>query len=1166
MTAFRLNPVTACLRGGLATAFVLTMAPALAKPPMPNPTIIHGEVNIQRPGYKITEFHQSTDRLILEWLDFSIGKKQTFEFIQPGSDSVALNRVTGGDPSQILGSLIANGRVFLVNPAGIVFGQGAQVDVGALVATTLDISNEDFLTGQYHFSGEGAGSIRNAGSIQVGDNGFVVLAAPTVENAESATIRAGLGRVVLAAGDTLTLDLDDGGLIGYSIGSSGDTDVSQRGQIFTDGGHVYLDAAVAGGVASSVVNQNGLIRATGLARGVDGGIYITGGDVTQIGTLQANGVDGGEIAVIADGHLQVGYGEIDATYVDYYPSLSVVSRDPVTPAGGHVALIGRGSLQLQGYVHTGAGGSLYVESGDALELGWGEDTGEASGSQVPIWLLESTLASGSDVTVASGTDIRLTTAFYTLYGDEQGRDTGSDMTVASGRLRLAIGGCESHCIGGAGFVRGDHGSIVSDIESPPRLLADYPFEPSADIASFGHVELLAGRESGEVRLGSIEAGSLRIETGGDVSIGSIIAGSERVVTADARVEILADGDVDIDSLRLVAGSVDGTDATAFAQLVGRDLRIGELTAHAYAGEAGGNADVDLRASAHSLWIDSLQAEAHGEASEGIFATVMFEADTQLHLGDASTLTTGSASGLMSSAIELHAGAGSEAAAISSERLSAQAISDNENASVTAAIELYADGRIQVTEAEALAEGSARYMDAVVNLDSTASHIDVQQLSAVATGHVSLDMRSRIGLNSRTENSTHARMGNRDLHIGQLIADADNQHSDGTSRARINAYGHHINLLDGARAESQQDPLSSDLNLRATGELTVSGTLEASSMMLAGHRVHLQNVDINVGALGVGIVAGTNPDAFESLDGLGVIEGADILLDGAHISGPLAALAAAGAIHDAGDNVIASNYLILAAGQRIDLASTELRLASERGLEMLLTSSPLLGDLAAFDALAQHLLPLPELPIMQGLFRAPQIRLAVDGLAGDYLRFQADQLTLTGSAPAIDNLLVQITPWSDVEAFALEAGTHSEHAVTYSIDMLRAAFPGTTYLFGTSGYAGSIHIGGQGPIHTQGAPNFAFIAGTVYGSHLLHSDGLQLALGDTQIEPPPSADDPAHALIEETAAQIRDIEAGDPAGHQDIDRKDSITLADGGTPGETPDIEHEHDAPQAGDCQ
>ena len=131
--------------------------------------ITAGSGAISSSGHVMT-VTQDTDRMITQWRDFDIGSDSRVDFLQPGASSVVLNRVVGGNPSQILGTLTANGRVYLLNPAGILFGYGAQVDVGALVAATLDMSDDDFLNGRDSFSNGGAaGDVLN----QFGRNALI---------------------------------------------------------------------------------------------------------------------------------------------------------------------------------------------------------------------------------------------------------------------------------------------------------------------------------------------------------------------------------------------------------------------------------------------------------------------------------------------------------------------------------------------------------------------------------------------------------------------------------------------------------------------------------------------------------------------------------------------------------------------------------------------------------------------------------------------------------------------------------------------------------------------------------------------------------------------------------------------------------------------------------
>src|SRR3990172_6612236 len=115
---------------------------------------------------------QSTPNAAINWQSFSIGQREAVRFVQPNSNAVALNRVLGSDPSSILGSLLANGKVFLMNPNGVLFGKGAQVNVGGLVASTLNITDGDSMAGRYQFAGAGDGTILNQGSITVNSGGY----------------------------------------------------------------------------------------------------------------------------------------------------------------------------------------------------------------------------------------------------------------------------------------------------------------------------------------------------------------------------------------------------------------------------------------------------------------------------------------------------------------------------------------------------------------------------------------------------------------------------------------------------------------------------------------------------------------------------------------------------------------------------------------------------------------------------------------------------------------------------------------------------------------------------------------------------------------------------------------------------------------------------------
>src|SRR5262249_9192256 len=154
---------------------------------------------------------------VIEWRGFDIGANHQVDIRQPGAGSWSLQRVTGPDPSAIAGRLTSNGGVALVNPNGITFQGGAQVDVGALIATTSDISNQTCMAGRWAVAGPRRPGARaeNRGTITVRERGMAALVGPVAANA--GTIRARLGRVAIAGAEAFTLDLAGDGLLSIDI-------------------------------------------------------------------------------------------------------------------------------------------------------------------------------------------------------------------------------------------------------------------------------------------------------------------------------------------------------------------------------------------------------------------------------------------------------------------------------------------------------------------------------------------------------------------------------------------------------------------------------------------------------------------------------------------------------------------------------------------------------------------------------------------------------------------------------------------------------------------------------------------------------------------------------------------------------------------------------------
>jgi len=280
---------------GLLLAGTVASVTAYAATPAPTalPTggqVVAGQAGISQSGSSMT-VNQGSNQAIINWQSFDIGSQASVTFHQPSASSVALNRVLSGEASQIYGKLNANGQVYVVNPAGVIFGAGSKVDVGGLVASTLDISNEDFLAGKLRFNRNSAtGGITQQGEITVKDQGVLALLAPTVKN--EGILSARLGNVVLAAGDRITLDGGANGYLQVAVEpATVKTLVENKQMIVADGGQVIMTSKAADALSAGVVANSGTIQARTLAEH-EGRILLLAdlghGEVKHSGLLDAS--------------------------------------------------------------------------------------------------------------------------------------------------------------------------------------------------------------------------------------------------------------------------------------------------------------------------------------------------------------------------------------------------------------------------------------------------------------------------------------------------------------------------------------------------------------------------------------------------------------------------------------------------------------------------------------------------------------------------------------------------------------------------------------------------------------------------------------------------------------------------------------------------------------
>ena len=246
--------------------------------------VVSGTGNISQSG-ATTTIKQSTQNLSLTWKSFNIAAQETVNFQQPSASSLAVNRIFDTNGTQIFGRLNANGQVWLINPNGVLFGQGAQVNVGGLVASTLNL-NEATLNGNARsFSGNGTGSVINQGTINAATGGYVALLGNKVSN--QGVITAKLGTVAFGAGSAATLTFSGNSLVQMQVDQSVLNSVAENGGLIrADGGMVVMTAGAKDSLLASVVNNTGIIEARTVEQH-EGVIALLGG--MQAGTVNVGG-------------------------------------------------------------------------------------------------------------------------------------------------------------------------------------------------------------------------------------------------------------------------------------------------------------------------------------------------------------------------------------------------------------------------------------------------------------------------------------------------------------------------------------------------------------------------------------------------------------------------------------------------------------------------------------------------------------------------------------------------------------------------------------------------------------------------------------------------------------------------------------------------------------
>ncbi len=415
----------------LAVALATPLAQAQAPPPGQLPeggSVVSGSASITLPGGNTMNIAQTTQGAIIDWGTFSIGSAATVNFVQPGAAGVTLNRVIGTPLSQIFGGLNANGRVFIVNPSGVLFGAGSQVNVGGLVASTLSISNANFnagvASGSFAFglateTPPGDVTVQSGASLTAAPGGtLALLGNQNIINGGALT--ADSGSVIMAQGRQITLDFFGDGLTQVTLNSSEETaaflsiENSTGGVIQADGGQVVLTSntgpLLSGSGNFTILNQ-GQIRAQTLENR-EGRIVLSGpnGFVDVGGTLDATGAaagqQGGTIEIEGD-NVQIAGSMFDVDCAGADSNCTVIDASGHS-GGGAITVASTDGTAVVGSSSDDETTAVQIRS-DALAVGSAGTVAftKDGGATGAISVAGTVLVSASGLGAASGGEIRL---------------------------------------------------------------------------------------------------------------------------------------------------------------------------------------------------------------------------------------------------------------------------------------------------------------------------------------------------------------------------------------------------------------------------------------------------------------------------------------------------------------------------------------------------------------------------------------------------------------------------------------------------------------------------------------------------------------------------------------------------------------------------------------
>ncbi len=615
--------------------------------------------------------NQSSQRAVVKWGSFNLGSAATLNFVQPNAQAVTLNRVNDSNPSQIFGRINANGQVFITNSNGVYFAPGSSVDVGALTATTHSISDDNFMAANYAFERNGAsGKIINEGHINAALGGYVALLAPEVQNSGVVVARA--GTVAMAAGELITLKIDDkGSLAGITTTPSTIASLIENKQaVQAPDGQIILSSLAVNKLQGGIIRNSGSLEANSLVS-KGGKIFLEGDDITLASTskIDANGKTGGG-TVLVGGDWQ-GSGDMrQATRVTMEAGASIDASAIDRGDGGKVVLwsdvhnpdsqtIVHGKIRSEAGSNGGNGGAIET-SGHYLNVDDIQVSTQATKGEAGKWLLDP-----YDVTISTSATVTETLigGVYTPSGSASNiLNTALQTALASGNVEVSTTGSGAQ----TGNIKINTGTTITwSSANTLKLSATGEIYGYGNITRNGSGALIFNQEGNSTNTGVFSGGYAGVVSGTGsvtksgagtllvsgsntytgatlVNTGTLKAGTASSLGSNSAVTVASGATLNLNGKSIQIGSLSGAGTINLDGLSGGALTIG-----------GDNGTADFSGNIASTLFGTIKKVGTGTqtlSGPNTFTSTVSVSNGTLKLGAASDGTKGPLGGVSTATV------------------------------------------------------------------------------------------------------------------------------------------------------------------------------------------------------------------------------------------------------------------------------------------------------------------------------------------------------------------------------------------------------------------------------------------------------------------------------------------------------------------------------------